>query len=163
RAAPCTFRETCPATGARAVPTCRTRARRTPSRAASSAGSDRSTFLIFRSSCAKRSSLLRSLRMDRLALCVDLGGTKIEGGAVRLEPFGELARLRVPTERQEGYEAVLDRTARAIRTIAKDAGVEVASIPIGVGMPGGTTRREGLVKNSNTTCLNGRPFRQDLA
>ncbi|HWN67823.1 MAG TPA: hypothetical protein VNM90_09290, partial [Haliangium sp.] len=36
--------------------------------------------------------------------------------------------------------------------------------PIGVGMPGSTTRAEPpLVKNSNTTCLNGRPFRHDLA
>jgi fructokinase len=29
-------------------------------------------------------------------------------------------------------------------------------------MPGGVTRGDGLVKNSNTVCLNGRPFRQDL-
>jgi fructokinase len=35
-------------------------------------------------------------------------------------------------------------------------------VPIGVGMPGALERRTGLVKNSNTTCLNGRPFRKDL-
>jgi fructokinase len=42
-------------------------------------------------------------------------------------------------------------------------GEEIATIPIGMGMPGGTTRRGGLVKNSNVLCLNGRPFRADLA
>jgi fructokinase len=29
-------------------------------------------------------------------------------------------------------------------------------------MPGSITRRDGFVKNSNTVCLNGRPFRTDL-
>lgn len=46
--------------------------------------------------------------------------------------------------------------------MAGEAGVDVARVPIGVGMPGSVTRA-GLVKNSNTVCLNGRPFRQDLA
>src|SRR5690606_32424762 len=55
--------------------------------------------------------------------------------------------------------------------VARQAGVDPLATPIGVGMPGGTTalRPDGtrspvpLVKNSNTTCLNGRPFRTDLA
>ncbi len=53
--------------------------------------------------------------------------------------------------------------------VARAAGVTEAP-PVGVGMPGGVTHRRpdgsrsevALVKNSNTTCLNGRPFRADL-
>ncbi|HEY2513762.1 MAG TPA: ROK family protein [Polyangiaceae bacterium] len=100
---------------------------------------------------------------DRIALGVDLGGTKTEAVVVRLDPLTELARLRVPTERDLGYEAVLAGTAEAVRRAAQMAGVDLARVPLGVGMPGSITRREGVVKNSNTVCLNGRPFRQDLA
>src|ERR1700677_1242733 len=100
--------------------------------------------------------------MNRIALGVDFGGTKIEAVVARLDPLEELARLRVPTERELGYEAVLARTEDAVRRVAGEAGVDVARVLIGVGMPGSVTRA-GLVKNSNTVCLNGRPFRQDLA
>jgi fructokinase len=40
--------------------------------------------------------------------------------------------------------------------------VDLERTPVGMGMPGSITRRGGLVKNSNTLCLNGRPFREDL-
>jgi fructokinase len=97
-----------------------------------------------------------------LALGVDLGGTKIEAVAVHLNPYTEVARLRVPTVRDEGYEAVLARTADTIRAVARQAAVRLEEVSIGVGMPGSIRRVGGLVKNSNTTCLNGRPFREDL-
>jgi fructokinase len=90
-------------------------------------------------------------------LGVDLGGTKIE--AVVIAGAKELARHRVPTDRDKGYEHVLQTTADAIAEVSRMAGVD--DVPIGVGMPGGITRA-GLIKNSNTTCLNGRPFRNDL-
>jgi fructokinase len=98
-----------------------------------------------------------------LAIGVDLGGTKTEAIVVTLQPFAELARLRVPTLREQGYEAVLARTADTVRAVALQAGIRVDEASIGVGMPGSVRRRDGLVKNSNTTCLNGRPFREDLA
>ena len=99
-----------------------------------------------------------------LVIGVDLGGTKIEGVLARRGPAGELSvleRRRVPTASEEGYEAVLGRAAALIRSLAPAE--DVTTIPIGMGMPGGTTRRGGLVKNSNAVCLNGRPFRADLA
>lgn len=95
--------------------------------------------------------------MDALRLGVDLGGTKIE--AVILHEMDVVARHRVPTDRDKGYDHVLTRTAELITEVERQAGV--ADVPIGVGMPGGLTRA-GLIKNSNTTCLNGRPFRGDL-
>jgi fructokinase len=96
-----------------------------------------------------------------LAIGVDLGGTKIEAVVMRLTPFEELARLRVPTLRDEGYDAVVARTADTVRRVAKEAAVALSQVSIGVGMPG-SVRPNGLVKNSNTTCLNDRPFPEDL-
>jgi fructokinase len=100
-----------------------------------------------------------------LCIGVDLGGTKIEavvarrGGEGRLEV---ISRRRVPTGSERGYRAVVDTTADLLRETARGAGLDPATVPIGVGMPGGTTRRGGLVKNANLVCLNGRPFRADL-
>jgi fructokinase len=110
-----------------------------------------------------------------LRLGVDLGGTKIEAVVLRVRPdagdeAGVVARVRVPTDQEAGYEAIVAATAKLVRDVAREAGV--AALPhVGVGMPGSVTFRAGdgtrsdvaLVKNSNTTCLNGRPFRRDLA
>lgn len=109
---------------------------------------------------------------------VDLGGTKIEAVVVdvgaRDAASGatpvELARARVATNRELGYEHVLSETRALVFEIAKQAGVDPLTTPVGVGMPGSVTMRRPdgslsdvpLVKNSNTTCLNGRPFRADL-
>src|ERR1044071_5107785 len=100
---------------------------------------------------------------ELLSLGVDLGGTKIEAAVLRrLEgpgtPFDVLARERVPTPAREGYAGVLEATARLMKQVAAGAGCDLAALPIGVGMPGAITRSTGVVKNSNTVCLNGRPF-----
>lgn len=95
---------------------------------------------------------------------IDLGGTKIEAAALRWAGSGTgelIERRRIPTERDLGYDAVLARTASFIGEIIRDVRADPHVVPIGVGMPGGITR-SGLVKNSNTVCLNGRPFRADL-
>jgi len=99
---------------------------------------------------------------ERLALGVDLGGTKIEGAIFVLGEGAprELVRQRTATPREDGYEAILMRLAGFTHELVQRAGLG-ALPPVGVGMPGSVTR-QGLVKNSNTTCLNGRPFRQDL-
>jgi fructokinase len=97
---------------------------------------------------------------------VDLGGTKIEAVVARRSgaaaDLDVVARRRVPTERERGYEAVLANTAALIRDVAREAGLDPKTVPLGIGMPGGVTRRGRLVKNSNTVCLNARPFRADL-
>ena len=108
-----------------------------------------------------------------LRIGVDLGGTKIEAVVVELggEAPLERARARVATNRALGYEHVLAETRALVIEVAREAGVDPRATPIGVGMPGGTTTRRSdgtpsdvpLVKNSNTTCLNGQPFRSDLA
>jgi fructokinase len=101
---------------------------------------------------------------SKLALGIDLGGTKIEAALVEVIPGGDLAiamRQRVPTPRDEGYEAILSATAELAREVARKERLDLDEVPIGVGMPG-SVDRHGRIKNSNTTCLNGRPFRSEL-
>jgi len=89
---------------------------------------------------------------------VDLGGTKIE--AIALGQDGaELLRRRVRTPSGD-----YDGTIGAIRELV--AGLEAAldrTGTIGVGTPGALSPRTGLMKNSNSTVLNGRAFDRDLA
>jgi fructokinase len=101
----------------------------------------------------------------RPVIGVDLGGTKVEVAVVDFSPSGDvtvLARRRTGTRSEGGYEAVLDAVVRFVREVADGSGLDPRDTPVGVGLPGGIDGR-GHVKNSNTTCLNGRPFRQDLA
>jgi fructokinase len=89
---------------------------------------------------------------------IDLGGTKIEG--IVLDGAGRsIARERVPTEREGGYEHIVARVAALVGRLRTHA-PEVARV--GIGTPGSESVRDGTLKNSNTTCLNGRPLRHDL-
>jgi len=88
---------------------------------------------------------------------VDLGGTKIE--LIALDPSGrEVLRTRVPTP-QGNYDATVAAVVGLIERAEKDLG-EKASL--GIGTPGALSKVTGLVKNANSTCLNGRPLKQDL-
>ena len=90
---------------------------------------------------------------------VDLGGTKIE--AVALDGSGrELLRQRVPTPR-EGYEAIIEAIVRLVASVEDASGPALRTI--GIGTPGAISPFTGLMKNSNSTALNGRPFDRDLA
>lgn len=105
--------------------------------------------------------------MTALRVGVDLGGTKLETVVVHGPNGGRIAkpihRERVPTAQEQGYEAIVDRVASAIQRACDQTRLDARSTPLGVGMPGGVERKTGLVKNSNTTCLNGKPFREDLS
>ncbi|MBV8031678.1 MAG: ROK family protein [Betaproteobacteria bacterium] len=88
---------------------------------------------------------------------IDLGGTKIE--AIALDPSGrEVFRKRVASPRD-----VYEDTVNAIVALALEA-EQAAGTPasVGVGIPGSLSRATGLVKNANSTWLNGRPLKQDL-
>ena len=90
---------------------------------------------------------------------IDLGGTKIEG--IALDAAGhELARKRVATPAAQGYEAILEAIAAVVGDLETAAG---ARGTVGIGSPGAISRKTGMLKNSNTVCLNGRPLREDLA
>jgi predicted NBD/HSP70 family sugar kinase len=93
----------------------------------------------------------------KIKLGVDLGGTKIELVALD-EAGGEILRRRVPTP-QGDYAATLD----AIQGLVEGAEAELAATgSVGFGTPGAISKASGLLKNSNSTCLNGQPLPQDL-
>ncbi len=88
---------------------------------------------------------------------VDLGGTKTElialadDGAVRL-------RRRMPTPAGD-YAA----TVALIAAMVAQAEAELATrASVGIGTPGSRSPVSGLMRNANSTCLNGRPLKQDL-
>ncbi len=87
---------------------------------------------------------------------VDLGGTKIE--AIALAADGRvLARERVATPRD--YHASVDAIAVLVARVERIAGSRGT---LGVGIPGTLVAATGLVKNANSTWLNGRPLGADL-
>lgn len=86
---------------------------------------------------------------------IDLGGTKIEG--IALSSAGEeIARRRAATP--PDYMASLD----AIATLVRELQPDTDQATVGVGIPGAIVPRTGLVKNANSTWLNGRPLGRDL-
>jgi fructokinase len=88
---------------------------------------------------------------------IDLGGTKIE--AIALDDNGDiLTRRRVPTPAGD-YEGTIRVIARLIDEVERDLS---ASGTVGIGSPGAISPKTGLVKNSNSTILNGQPLLRDL-
>src|ERR1700729_1444303 len=89
---------------------------------------------------------------------IDLGGTKIE--ALAIDDQGvELARHRIDTPRDD-YDATIVAMVGLVRPLEKQTG---RTGTVGAGIPGSISRITGLVKNSNSTWLNGRPLDRDLA
>jgi fructokinase len=88
---------------------------------------------------------------------IDLGGTKIAG--VVLDASGiEVCRERVATP-QGDYQLTLQALVGLVATLEEKAGQQCS---VGIGMPGSVSRATGLVKNSNSVCLNGQPLHRDL-
>jgi fructokinase len=87
---------------------------------------------------------------------IDLGGTKIE--IIALDPSGrECFRKRIATPRED-YEATL----LAMASLVAEAEAMVGPATVGIGMPGTISPATGLVKNANSTWLNGRPLARDI-
>lgn len=93
-----------------------------------------------------------------LAIGIDLGGTKIE--VIAMDAAGrELIRRRRPTPRED-YEGTL----AAIRAMVLEVEQELGGAgTLGIAHPGAISPATGLIKNANSTWLNGRPFDRDLS
>ncbi|BCO15305.1 sugar kinase [Aeromonas hydrophila] len=89
---------------------------------------------------------------------IDLGGTKCE--CVVLDGDEVLLRHRIPTERAGGYDHVIGQIAKLVAECADKIGQRPTLI--GMGTPGARDPQTGLMKNCNTTELNGKPFKEDL-
>ena len=89
---------------------------------------------------------------------VDLGGTKTE--ALALDDAGrELRRVRVPTP-QHDYRGTVETIATLVRDLEREIRAQGTA---GVGIPGTIVAATGLVKNANSTWLNGQPLERDLS
>jgi fructokinase len=87
---------------------------------------------------------------------IDLGGTKTEAIAIAADAV-VAARRRVPTPRD--YARTLDTIARLVAEIESET---ARTGTVGIGIPGVVGRSSGVVKNANSTWLNGRPLQADL-
>ncbi|MGD8860223.1 MAG: ROK family protein [Myxococcales bacterium] len=89
---------------------------------------------------------------------MDLGGTKIE--VVVLTPEGaQLHRERVPTPAGD-YDAIVETITALVTSAERCVG---AHCTVGVATPGALSPATGMLRNANTTCLNGRPLDRDLS
>lgn len=89
-------------------------------------------------------------------LGVDLGGTKTE--AILLDDsLNVLERKRVSTP-QESYHKIIDTISNLVSEVTRD----VSDFSLGICTPGAISKQTGLIKNSNTQCLIGKPLKEDL-
>jgi fructokinase len=88
---------------------------------------------------------------------IDLGGTKIEGIAIA-DDGTERLRRRIAAPRGD-YANTLAALAGLVHGIERELGVRGT---VGVGIPGTISPATGLIKNSNSTWLTGRPLAEDL-
>lgn len=88
---------------------------------------------------------------------LDLGGTKIEIAALDADRrITERRRIATP---EGDYDAILAAICTLISETEQALGAQAS---IGIATPGSLSSATGLLRNSNSTCLNGKPFKQDL-
>lgn len=89
---------------------------------------------------------------------IDLGGTKTE--VIALSDQGEqLFRHRLPTPGGD-YCQTIETIASLVEMAEQATG---QSGTVGIGIPGSISPYTGVVKNANSTWLNGQPFDKDLS
>jgi fructokinase len=89
-------------------------------------------------------------------LGIDLGGTKISAALLAADG-SERWRRRVPTPAGD-YAGTVKAITALVQAARQQAG---GPFSIGIGTPG-TSGAGGLMKNCNSTCLNGQPLKRDI-
>ena len=93
----------------------------------------------------------------QMRIGIDVGGTKIE--ALAIDNDGqELARYRVDTPKND-YRGTIEAVAGLVRRLETETGLTGT---VGAGIPGSISANTRLVKNANSTWLNGKPLDEDL-
>lgn len=92
-----------------------------------------------------------------IRLGIDLGGTKIEICA--LDANGNILMRERRDTPQGDYDATIDAIANLVHDAERNVG-KIASV--GIGTPGAISARTGLMKNSNSVCLNHKPLQRDI-
>jgi len=88
---------------------------------------------------------------------IDLGGTKTEIVALRDDGV-EVLRRRQPTPKND-YAATLGQIAALVFEAENELGERGS---VGIGTPGSLSLATGLLRGSNSVCLNGMPVKLDL-
>lgn len=89
---------------------------------------------------------------------VDLGGTKIEAVVIDADD-AVMSRQRVATPVGDYAQ-----TVKAVASLVQDVEQAAGSVSphVGIGVPGSPSPTTGLMRNCNSTVLNGKRFREDL-
>ena len=86
---------------------------------------------------------------------IDLGGTKIEG--IILNSDGEIQhKIRLDTPVGD-YGEVVESICRITEKLQGDC-----NMTVGIGTPGVLDAQTSLMKNSNSLCIDGKPFKRDV-
>ncbi|MDH5536978.1 MAG: ROK family protein [Betaproteobacteria bacterium] len=93
----------------------------------------------------------------RLRIGIDLGGTKTE--IIALDTTGATLLRRRELTPVHNYDATLELVRRLVHDAERELGARGS---VGVGTPGAASPATGLLRNSNSVCLNGKPLQQDL-
>ncbi len=88
---------------------------------------------------------------------IDLGGTKIESIALANDG-SELFRQRIDTPAGD-YQGIINAIVNLVKSIEKHTS---QTGTVGVGTPGALSPASGLLRNSNSVCMNNKPVKQDL-
>jgi fructokinase len=92
----------------------------------------------------------------RMRIGIDFGGTKIEIAALDADgAFLLRERIANPGDYDAAVLAVQGLVEAAERALGGQS-------TVGIGVPGSVSPTSGLIRNANSTWLNGRPFREDL-
>lgn len=92
---------------------------------------------------------------------IDMGGTKIEGVVLKSAEDPEvITRLRVPTEKEKGYQHIIGQIEKLVQQLQAESGLQPRCI--GMGTPGAIDPPTQTLKNSNTTVLNGKPIQKAI-
>jgi len=94
--------------------------------------------------------------MSGARIGIDFGGTKIELAILHASGESEtLPRVDNPRDYDSAIRALCDLVAQAEQRLGY-------ATTIGFGTPGSINPRTGLMRNSNSVWLNGRPFKADV-
>ncbi len=100
--------------------------------------------------------------MNQIKWGVDLGGTKIEAAVYEMSgtEVKVICRKRLPTESVKGYDHICQQVISLIQQVRDET--QLIPAHIGFSTPGTVEPSTGLMKNCNTTCMNGQAMKADL-
>ena len=91
-------------------------------------------------------------------LGIDLGGTKLKGSSSKRTRSWTSCRIPTP---KDDYPATINAIIGVISELESRNTID-QPLPVGIGTPGAISHRTGLMKNCNSTCLNGQNLLDDL-